>query len=51
MTNLACIGYAIMAAKAVGLSKATIDKLEAALYELMDGFTEYEAEHTAKKEA
>jgi len=44
MSNAAAAGYAIMAAKRLGLSKQEIRKLEAVMYALMDRFTEEEAE-------
>lgn len=44
MTNAAAIGYAIIAAKRLGLTKEQIRKLDRAMYEVMDEITEEEAE-------
>jgi len=44
MTNGAAIGYAIIAAKWIGLTPEQIKKLDRAMYEAMDEHTEEEAE-------
>lgn len=44
MTNGAAIGYMITAAKRLGLTDEQIRKLDRAMYEAMDEFTEDEAE-------
>jgi len=44
MTNGSAIGYAIIAAKRIGLTPEQIRKLDRALYEAMDEITEEEAE-------
>ena len=44
MTNAAAIGYAIMAAKAMGLGRDALKALESHMYYMMDEATEEEAE-------
>lgn len=44
MTNFAAIGYAIIAAKQIGLTSEQIKKLDSAMYEAMDEHTNEEAE-------
>lgn len=44
MTNSAAIGYAILAAKEMGLDKKTIDRLENYMRRTMDLKSEHEAE-------
>lgn len=44
MTNAASIGYAIIAARWIGLTEEQIKKLGRAMYEAMDEITEEEAE-------
>jgi hypothetical protein len=44
MTNGAAIGYAIIAAKCIGLTAEQIKKLDRAMYEAMDDVSEERAE-------
>ena len=44
MTNAAAIGYAILAAKRLGLDEVTIKKLDRAMYQEMDVTHEKTAE-------
>ncbi|WP_219637719.1 hypothetical protein [Cohnella sp. CFH 77786] len=44
MTNAAAIGYAILAAKKLGLSREELHKLESIMYRIMDEVSEEEAE-------
>jgi hypothetical protein len=44
MTNAAAIGYAILAAKALGMSNEELRRLEYVMYRLMDEVTEETAE-------
>lgn len=49
MNNEAAIGYAILAAKQIGLTREQIKKLDRAMYEVMDEVTESEAEEVYRK--
>jgi len=49
MNNSAAIGYAIMAARRIGLTDEQIRKLDSAMYRLMDEVTEEEAEEEYRK--
>lgn len=44
MTNGAAIGYMVLASQKMGLDKATVERLERAMYISMDEYTEAEAE-------
>lgn len=49
MNNSAAIGYMILAAKALGLDKKTIEQLDAAMTYHMDIHTEHEAEQVYRQ--
>lgn len=49
MKNAAAIGYALMAAKKIGLSKEELQRFEAIMYGYMDFVTEDEAEAVFRK--
>lgn len=49
MTNGAAIGYAIIAARWLGLTEEQIQKLERGMETAMDRYTEEEAEETYRK--
>jgi len=49
MNNSAAIGYAILAAKRIGLTREQIMKLDRAMYEVMDEVTEEEAEEEYRR--
>lgn len=44
MNNSACIGYAILACKALGMTRDELQKLESAMHSILDRYTEEEAE-------
>ncbi|AHV97070.1 hypothetical protein [Paenibacillus sabinae] len=49
MTNEAAIGYALLAAKKMGLSKEDLKRLEAIMYSYLDLVTEEEAEELYRR--
>lgn len=48
MTNAACIGYAILAGKAMGLTHKQLQDLERSMRSVMDFTTEEDAEEAYK---
>jgi hypothetical protein len=49
MTNAAAIGYALMAAKKLGMNKEELKRLEAIMYGYLDFVTEEEAEEIYRR--